>query len=94
MVEFIHPDTLGRAIIEDGYIVIRVKIEYLPVIMSCLPALEDFKITDVNKFAEGLCVELNDEDDDGTTPIHLLFDKAIEEAINMGAEGVEEISNG
>lgn len=49
-----------------------------------------YKVIDPAAFAKELARELNDEDDDGTTRIHRMLDKAIEGAIDQGAEGIEE----
>lgn len=84
----------GRAIIEDGSLVIRVALEALPMIMEWSWAAGGidtrYKITDAAAFAADLVHELNDEDEEGTTRIHRMFDKAIDNAINQGAEGIEE----
>lgn len=84
----------GRAVIEDGCIVIRVPIQNLPAVVEGSWAAGGmdtrFKITDPEAFAKDLVTELNHENDIGTTRIHSMFDRAIEEAINQGAEGTEE----
>jgi hypothetical protein len=49
-----------------------------------------FKVTDPDAFAKDLVIELNNENEIGTTCIHKMFDAAIEEAINQGAFGIEE----
>ena len=49
-----------------------------------------YRITDVEAFAKELARELNKESEDGTTPIHALFDGVIEESISPGASGIEE----
>lgn len=79
----------GRAVIEGGDIVIRVAISALPLIAEAPMAGTDYKVTDAEVFAVDLVRELNREEEDGTTRIHRLFDGAIEEAIDQGAEGVE-----
>jgi len=48
------------------------------------------KITNVQEFAADLIHELNDESEDGSTRIHRMLDKAIENAISQGAFGIEE----
>lgn len=84
----------GRAIIEDGSLVIRVALEALPMVVEGAWAAgymdTRYKLTDPAAFARDLVRELNDESEDGTTRIHRMFDKAIENAINQGAEGIEE----
>lgn len=43
---------------------------------------------DAKVFAKEVWRELVREQEDGTTPVHLLFDKAFEEACEQGAEGI------
>jgi hypothetical protein len=84
----------AEAFIEKGEIVIRIAIDVLPSAYQAgidIGAIEPgFKITNARKFAPEVVRALNDEDEEGTTPIHRLFDAACEEAIEQGAEGVEE----
>jgi hypothetical protein len=87
-------DNSGRAIIEDGAIVIRLPIANLPQVVegawaggNLRPRL---KVTDAQVFAKELCRALNDEEEDGTTRIHLMFDASIEFASEQGFEGIEE----
>lgn len=49
----------------------------------------DFKIIDTERFSEEILGELLAEAEDGTTPIHVLFDNACNAAIDNGARGVE-----
>jgi hypothetical protein len=87
-------DNSGRAVIEDGAIVIRVPIAYLPIVVEGAWASGYFhtrwKLTNPDEFAAELMNELNAESEDGTTRIHRMFDGAIEEAIEQGALGIEE----
>ncbi len=84
----------GRAVVEDGSLVIRIAIEALPMIVEGSWAAGGidtrYKVTDPVAFAADLVRELNDESEDGTTRIHRMFDKAIDNAIGQGAAGVEE----
>lgn len=84
----------ARAVIEKGHIVIRVAIGAIPVAYQAgvdLRAIEPgFRIVNARKFAKDLVRSLNHEDEEGTTPIHRLFDTACEHAIEQGADGVEE----
>lgn len=84
----------GRAVIEDDAVVIRVALEALPMIVEGAWATDNlstrYKITDAMEFAKDLVRELNDESEDGSTRIHRMFDKAIENAIEQGAFGIEE----
>jgi hypothetical protein len=82
------------AVIRDGKIEITIDVDALPVIVSgscccgSLPGL--WKVTDPAVFAEEVCHALNDEREDGTTPVHMMFDKVFLAAIEDGAEGIEE----
>lgn len=86
-------DNNATAIIEYGSIVIRVDIATIQTVMdggySCNAYPERYKVTDTAAFAKEIVRELNSEDEEGTTPIHKLFDAAINEAINQGAQHVE-----
>lgn len=85
---------MTEVIIEGGEIVIRVSIAALGKIVDGAWATGNldtrFKVTDPKQFAEDIARELNSESEDGTTEIHIMFDRAIREAIDNGAEGVEE----
>ena len=86
--------TGGEARIEKGEIVIRVPVAYLQVIADGAHALNGlsmrWKITDPKMFAREIVRSINNEDEQGTTPFHKMFDAAMEHAIEYGAEGVEE----
>lgn len=86
--------TGGKAVIENGGIVIRVSLHALPEIVegawACSILSRRYKITNIEEFAADLVRELNRESEDGTTRIHTMFDKAIEEAIDQGAFGIDE----
>ena len=49
-----------------------------------------YRVTDPSAFAKEVARELDRESEDGSTPLTRLLDTVIEEAINQGAEGVEE----
>lgn len=91
------PDSSAQAVIENGSIVIRVPIAALPQVIEGAWALGGIdtrmKITDADAFAKDLMHELNNEDEQGTTRIHKMFDRAMNEAIEQGAQGVEEHEN-
>lgn len=90
-------DECAQAVIRDGVLSIRVPLTHLPVIIegawACCALNTRYKITNVAEFAADLTRELNREEEDGSTPIHRMFDKCIEEAINQGAFGIEEHEN-
>lgn len=46
------------------------------------------KIVDADAFAKAIFHQLNDEEEDGTTIVHRMFDDAIKEAVEQGAEGI------
>lgn len=87
----------AKAIIEDGCITIRIPVAFLDTIVEGGPLFTEnglgFKVTDLDAFAKDLLHELNREEEDGTTPIHRMFDSVIEKAIEQGAEGVEEVGH-
>lgn len=85
--------------VENGAIVIRIGAKCLAHATNINPALWDaendrgqFKVTDPVAFAKEVHRELVREEEDGSTPLTRTLDKAIYEAINQGAEGVEEAS--
>lgn len=84
----------GRAVIENDAIVIRAAIDHLPTIVEGTWSTGHmdtrFKVTDAVTFAKELVTELNRESEDGSTAIHKMFDACINEAIDQGAEGIEE----
>ena len=84
----------GEAIIEDGSLVIRVSLEALPMVLDGAWAMNKldhrYKITDASEFAKELMHALNREDEQGTTPVHEMFDDAIIYCIEQGAFGIDE----
>ncbi len=85
---------MSEARIEGNDIVIRIPIDSLPQVVEGSWAIgymsTRYDVTEPSIFAKALVHELNYEDEQGTTPVHKLFDSMIEEAINQGAEGIEE----
>jgi hypothetical protein len=51
---------------------------------------ENFKITDIDEFIKEVKNELEREEEDGTTLIHRMLDKAACEVLEQGGLGVEE----
>jgi len=84
----------GEAIIEGDAIVIRVPLATLPMVVEGAWATGNLnprmQITNLAEFSADLIRALNDEEEDGSAPLHRLFDAAINEAINQGAFGIEE----
>jgi hypothetical protein len=87
----------AEAFIEKGEIVIRLPIGNIPAAYRSGIDLgvhePGFKVTNARLFAHDVARALNDEDEEGTTPIHHLFDAAFAEAIEQGAEGIEEMES-
>lgn len=51
--------------------------------------LSSIEITDKSEFLQGILEELLREDETGATPVHEMFDKAANLAIENGCEGVK-----
>lgn len=87
--------TGAEAVIRGGKIEISIDINALPIIVSGSCACDGldglWKVTDAEAFAKEVCSALNAEAEDGTTRVHTMFDKAFMDAIEQGAEGIEEI---
>lgn len=85
------------AAIEKGCIVIRLNTKSLPMAVSgaCdLMTIEgDWQVTNVAKFAREVVRELNEEDEDGTTLIHEMFDAAFNQVIEQGGEGISPVED-
>jgi hypothetical protein len=85
--------------IVDGVLTITVGIETIRHAIQLHPSLEvydeetgDFiapEVTDIDKFAAQIKVELKSESEDGTTPVHRMLDQAAMSAIENGAEGIK-----
>ena len=88
------PENSGQAIIEGDALVIRVSLANLPMVLEGAWAMGKFdtryKITNVNEFAKELTQALNREDEQGTTPVHELFDGAILYVLEQGGFGIDE----
>lgn len=88
--------TGASAEIRGGKLEISIDVDALPAIVNgscCAGGLQGlWKVTDAEVFAKEVCRALNDEAEDGTTRGHTMFDGAFLEAIEQGAEGVEECS--
>lgn len=80
--------------IESGRLVISIGIETLRHAIALSPYMLNFvdfsepRIIDDDVFARDVLLELDREDEDGTTLVHLALDKAAERAIENGSEGV------
>lgn len=77
--------------IEGDEIVIRVPIDATPFAAgyAMLRAWgQEYPVTDARVFAAELVRELRKEEEDGTTLVHTMLDKAVLNAVENGAEGV------
>jgi hypothetical protein len=86
-----------EAVIENGKLVISIGLNELafaathgPYFFGAgNPEFEEPRVTDVNVFADAILDELLAEQEDGTTLVHEMFDKAAERAVENGCEGIE-----
>jgi hypothetical protein len=82
---------VGRHAGEDC-IVIRVPFSVLPDALKQNPrddSYYDVTVNDVSDFAQDVIRALNREEEDGTTPVHELLDKALASAIDDGSTACE-----
>jgi hypothetical protein len=78
--------------IEGEDLVIRIGIPLLAHALQGAPNWDQsFLITDWESFTKDMIRELEDEEEDGTTPVHRMLDAAALGAIEGGSEHVEEI---
>lgn len=94
----VHQAATGaQAVILNGKIIISIDVDALPHIVSGACATNEilhgcWKVTDPAEFAKEVCHALNRESEVGTTPVHVMFDKAILHVIEQGGEGIDEVS--
>lgn len=50
---------------------------------------EGSRVTHTKTFSDEVLRQLRSEEEDGSTPLHLMLDEVIEEAIEQGADGVK-----
>jgi hypothetical protein len=86
---------VAKAIIEGDEIVIRIPLSALPrAVENAGDACgANLKLTDAAAFAPEFVRELNREEENGDTPIYKLLDRAIMDAWENGAEGIEEVED-
>jgi hypothetical protein len=85
--------------IEDGVLIISIGVDCLAHAIQMSPGLSEFdeesgewatpEVTDADKFAIEVVCELEAEAEDGTTLVHIAFDRAAANAIENGAQGVK-----
>jgi hypothetical protein len=93
-----------KCCIEDGVLIMQIGVEVLAHAVKLNPELTEYdertgdwdepKITDPDKFAAEVLRALVDEDDEGTTLVHIAIDTAAMNAIENGAEGIQIPSDG
>ena len=81
-----HPLTVTA---DKGLLTISIGVSTLCFAILQGDNMEDVKITDEDAFVKDFLVELDREDEEGSTELHKLFDRMANEAINNGAFGVE-----
>ena len=84
--------------IADDMLVIKLGIETLRMCCDHNPAFYDgesgrqmYTVTDPKAFASEVCRMLESEEEDGSTLVTKMLDAAMEDAIDDGCEGVENI---
>jgi hypothetical protein len=73
--------------IEGSEIVIRVPIETIPYAASAALGDCGVEVSDLQAAAKSIVRYLNDEDEEGSTPIHFALDKALTQAVEQGEDG-------
>lgn len=85
--------------IENGILSISIGVDALVEAVQANPhsnffgLVESMKVTDNDAFAEAILFSLQEEREDGATPVHIMFDRAAEHAIEQGCDGVEEVES-
>jgi len=78
--------------VSDGQVIIKIGVKCLAWAIQCAeygwPA--DTYICDIDQFAKDFADELGRESEDGTTPIHRLFDKVAIETMEQGSIGCDD----
>lgn len=82
----------GRLVISIGVDTLATAIKYMPQLDDAFDEVEgkeiETEITDADKLAAAIVETLDDEEEDGTTLVHRMLDKAALQAIENGAEGI------
>ena len=85
--------------IEDETLVIRIGFDALKIACEYNPLFSSYpenyeppykEVVDVNELAHDVKRALLDEEEDGTTPLHTLFDNAFVEAYEQGSAAFKE----
>ena len=84
--------------LSDGKLIIEIDVPTLCFAATHGPYFDDIvaaadgaeiRITNEQEFAKAILSELRQEEEDGTTLVHIMLDKAAEQAVENGAEGIE-----
>ena len=97
----VNRDLPLRCKVEDGQLVFHIGIETLAFAAEHCPNFYDYekhgasgppwvKVVDANELANDVCNAINDEEEDGTTPLMELLDAAIVAAFEDGSIGFAE----
>lgn len=82
----------GRLVVSIGIDTLAVAVQYMPQLGEAFDEVEgkeiENEITDADKLAAAIVEALDDEEEDGTTLVHRMLDKAALRAIENGAEGI------
>ena len=90
-----HDDRGGEAVVEtvDGHAYITVRVPVGAIHLIAPVALDhEMVVTDEVTFAVDLVREINAEDEHGNNSFQRWFDNEIRNAVDQGADGVEEVS--
>lgn len=84
----------GKAFIHDGNIVVFVPVDTIKIALEANPRYGEYShfaehITDLDEFAKDVVYALNDEEEDGTTLVHKMFDEAMVNAIDDGSMNID-----
>lgn len=75
--------------IVDGRLEITLGIDILKHAVTIGVPLDEDAVTDIDLFADAIMLELRREDEDGTTLVHRMLDKAATNAVENGCAGVK-----
>jgi len=77
--------------VEDGQLKISIGIALLAFAVQAQDQWpEECYVSDVREFAKSVAGRLQKEEEDGTTPIHRMFDAVAETVLEQGDDGVDE----
>lgn len=82
----------GRLVVSIGIETLAVAVQYMPQLGEAFDEVEgrviENEVTDADKLAAAIVEALEDEEEDGTTLVHRMIDKAALRAIENGADGI------